>query len=143
MKKKLIKMLTTRLFVALIVFSEVGWISLFGKGLANDFIPVFYAIIGISIVVSIYIFWKKSGLLKNKKVVTALVVFTIIGLIGWWTVIPELTDCRPYKCGEDFICARPVDLGMNITTGECTSDFPETVNFTCSNAGDGCKEIYE
>ena len=142
MKKKLIKLLTTRLFVALIVLSVVGWIILFGKGLPSGFTPVVYAIIGISIIVSIYVFWKKSELLQNKKVVIGLVIFTIIGLIGWGTSISEITDCRPYKCGEDFICAKPIDLGIKITTGECTSDFSETVNFTCVTENDSCKEIY-
>ena len=138
MKNKIIKTLMTRLFVALIALSVVGWIILFGKNLPSSSIPVVYTIIAISIIASIYIYWKKTDLLHNKKVVIGLVIFIIIGAIGWITSISEITDCRPYKCGETFICARPIDLGMKITTGECTSEFSEDIDFYCVKENNTC-----
>jgi len=102
MKNRLFKILTTRLFVALIVLSVVGWIILFGKKLPSVFTPVVYAIIAFSVIVSIYVFWKKSELLQDKKVVIGLVIFIIVGLIGWMTSVSEITDCRPYKCGKSL-----------------------------------------
>ncbi len=143
LKSKVIKILTTRLFVALIVLSVVGWIILFGKNLPSSFTPVVYAIIGISLVASTYIFWKKPQLLQNKKVIVGLVIFIIIGAIGWINSISEITECRPYKCNEDFICAKPPELGLKITTGECNSEFYEKVNFSCARENDTCKKLIE
>jgi predicted membrane channel-forming protein YqfA (hemolysin III family) len=138
MKNKIIKTLMTRLFVALIALSVVGWIILFGKNLPSCFTPVVYTIIAIAVIASIYIYWKKTDLLHNKKVVVGLVIFIIIGAIGWITSISEITDCRPYKCGENFVCARPIDLGMKITTGECTSEFSEYIDFYCLKENNTC-----
>lgn len=138
MKNRIVKTLTTRLFVALIVLSVVGWIILSGKNLPSSFTPVVYAIIGISIIALIYVFWKKPELLRIKKIVVGLVIFIIIGAIGWISSISEITGCKPYKCNEDFICAKPTELGLKITTGECTSEFSETVNFSCVKENDAC-----
>ena len=138
MKNKILKTLTTRLFVALIVFGVVGWIILFGKNLPSSFTPVVYAIIGISIIASIYVLWKKPELLQNKKIIVGLVVSIIIGAIGWISSISEITGCRPYKCNEDFICAKPTELGLKITTGVCTSEFSKKVNFSCVKEKDTC-----
>lgn len=137
-KEKIIKALITRLFVALAAFSVVGWIILFGKNLPSSFAPVVYAIVAVSIIASIYFIWKKPYLLNNKKVIIGLVIFILIGAVGWIISIPEITDCRPYKCGEDFTCAKPMQLGMKITTGECTSEFSELVNFTCAYENNAC-----
>jgi predicted membrane channel-forming protein YqfA (hemolysin III family) len=141
MNKKIIKSLTTRLFVALIVLSVVGWIILFGKNLPSSFTPVVYVIIGISIIASIYVYWKKPELLQNKKIIVGLVIFIIIGAIGWISSISEITGCRTYKCNEDYTCAKPTDLGLKITTGECTSDFSENVNFSCMKKDNTCTKL--
>ena len=138
--KKLIKALTTRLFVVLIVLSVVGWIILFGKDLPSSFTPVVYAIVGIAIMASVYVYWKKSELLQDRKIIICLVIFIIIGAIGWISSISEITECRPYKCNDDFICARPTELGLKITTGECTSEFSETVDFSCIEENSVCTE---
>ena len=138
MRDKLIKTLCTRLFVALIVLSVVGWIILFGKEIPSSFTPVVYAIIGITAIASVYVFWKKPGLLQNRRIVIGLVILIIIGLIGWMSSISEITDCKLYKCNEDFICAKPTELGFRITTGECTSEFSENVNFSCVKENDTC-----
>jgi predicted membrane channel-forming protein YqfA (hemolysin III family) len=137
-KDKIIKTLTTRLFVALVVLSMVGWIILFGKNLPSSFTPVVYAIIGLTIVASIYVFWKKPELLQNKKIVIGLVIFIIVGAIGWISSISEIIDCKPYKCNEDFICAKPTELGLKITTGECASEFSEMINFSCAKENNAC-----
>ena len=137
-KKKIVKALTTRLFVALIALSVVGWVILFGKDLPSSATPFVYGIIILSIIASIYVFWKRTDLLRNKKVVVGLVIFIIIGAIGWITSISEITDCRPYKCGESFICAKPTDLGMKIVTGECTSEFSEDIDFYCVKENNTC-----
>jgi uncharacterized membrane protein YuzA (DUF378 family) len=131
-KNRILKTLTTRLFVALIVLSVVGWIILFGKNLPSRFTPVVYAIIALSAVVAIYFYWKKPYLLRNKKFVAGLVVFIVIGAVGWLTSISEITECRPYKSGDNYVCAKPYELGMRIVTGDCTSEFPETIDFYCS-----------
>jgi len=138
MKKKIIRTLTTRLFVALIVLSVVGWIILFGKDLPSSFTPVVYAIVGITIIASLYVFWKKPELLQNKKVIIGLVIFIMIGAIGWISAVSEITGCKPYKCSESFICAKPTELGLQITTGECNSEFPEKVNFSCVKDNNTC-----
>ncbi|MCW8965076.1 MAG: YhfC family intramembrane metalloprotease, partial [Candidatus Pacearchaeota archaeon] len=135
---KILKALTTRLFVALIVLAVVGWIILFGKNLPSSFTPVVYAIVALTIIGSIYFFWKKPHLLQNKKIVIGLVIFIIIGAIGWITSISEITGCRPYKCSDDFICAKPTELGLKITTGECTSEFSESINFSCVKENNIC-----
>ncbi len=135
---KLIKTLTTRLFVALIVLSVVGWIILFGKNLPSSFTPVVYAIIGITIIGSVYVFWKKPQLLQNKKIMVGLIIFIIIGAIGWITSISEITGCRPYKCIDDLTCAKPTELGLKITTGKCTSEFSESINFSCVKENNVC-----
>ncbi|MCP4675457.1 MAG: hypothetical protein GY854_08120 [Deltaproteobacteria bacterium] len=144
MNNKLFKSLTTRLFVALVAIGVVGWIILFGKNLPSSFTPVIYAIIGISIVASIYVYWKKPEILRKKIIVVGLVIFTIIGIIGWISSISEITRCRPYKCNEKLVCAKPTELGIKITTGECNSEFSEGVNFSCKKADDICiKELNE
>lgn len=130
-KNKIIKALATRLFVALTALNVVGWIILFGKNIPSSFTPLVYAIIAMAIIMAIYVLWRKPYLLYNKKIVVGMVVFIIVGAIGWLTSISEIMECRPYKCGGDFICAKPTDLGMKITTGECTSDFSEKIGFSC------------
>jgi predicted membrane channel-forming protein YqfA (hemolysin III family) len=135
---KLAKALTTRLFVALVVLSLVGWIILFGKDLPEWSTPFIYALIGITIVAAVYVLWKKPHLLKNKKIVIGGVIFIIIGAIGWISSISEITDCRPYKCNNDFICAKPTELGLKITTGECTSEFTDEINFSCVKEDSVC-----
>ena len=137
-KNKIVKALTTRSFVALVVLSVVGWVILFGKDLPSSATPFVYGIIILSIIASIYVFWKKTDLLHNRRIVVGLVIFIIIGAIGWITSISEITDCRPYKCGESFICARPTDLGMKIVTGECTSEFSEDIGFYCVKENNTC-----
>ena len=137
-KNKIIKTLTTRLFVAFVLLGAVGWIILFGKNLPSSFTPVVYAILVIFIIASIYVYWKKPDLLHKRKVIIGLLVFIIIGVIGWITSISEITDCRPYKCGENFICAKPTDLGLKITTGECSSEFSGDVDFYCVKENDVC-----
>ncbi|MBN2251174.1 MAG: hypothetical protein JW724_03770 [Candidatus Altiarchaeota archaeon] len=131
MKNKLVRTLTTRLFVALIVLSVVGWIILFGKNLPPGYTPVVYAVIGATVIASIYVYWKKPALLRNKKIVVGLVLFILIGAIGWISSISEITECRPYRCGGEITCARPTELGLKITTGECSSEFPEAADLSC------------
>jgi len=137
-KNKIIKALITRLFVALTALSVVGWIILFGKNIPSSFAPIVYIIIAIAIAGAIYVLWKKSHWLRNKKVIVGMIVFIIIGAIGWLTSISEITECRPYKCGSDFICAKPTELGLKITTGECSSDFSEKVDFVCTTESNQC-----
>ena len=67
-----------------------------------------------------------------------MVILIIIGAIGWISSIPEITTCRPYKCNENFICAKPTDLGLKITTGECTSEFSGAVAFFCIEENNSC-----
>lgn len=138
MGKKIIKTLTTRLFVALIVLGMIGWIILFGKNLPSSYTPAIYVLIGLTIVASFYVYWKKPEYLKNKKIVAGLIFFILIGVIGWITSFSEITGCRPYKCNEEFICAKPTDLGLKITTGECTSEFIEEIDYTCIKKEDTC-----
>jgi len=137
-RNKIIKALITRLFVALTALSVVGWIILFSKNLPDSVTPVVYAIIAVSIIVSIYVLWKKPDLLHNRKVIIGMVIFIIVGAIGWLTSISEVTECRPYKCGEDFICAKPTDLGLKITMGECSSEFIENMDFYCVKENNIC-----
>lgn len=137
-KKNMVKALTTRLFVALIAFSVVGWIILFGKNIPSSYTVVVYIIVGISVIASIYVLWKKPKLLQNKWVIMGLVVFIAIGALGWLTSISEITSCRPYKCSETFTCARPSELGLKISTGECTSEFTENLDFSCTQENNVC-----
>lgn len=138
MKKKIIKILTTKLFVMSMVLGVTGWICLFGKDLPMSYVPILYAILGITLVASIYVSRKKPELLRNKKIIIGLVIFFIISAIGWISAIPEITSCEPYKCGEDFICAKPTDLGLKLTTGECTSEFSEEISFSCIKENNFC-----
>ena len=138
MKKKIIKIWTTRLFVTSMVLGVTGWICLFGKELPMSYVPILYAILGITLIASIYVSRKKSELLQNKKIIVGLVIFFTISVIGWISAIPEITSCESYKCGEEFICAKPTDLGMKITTGECTSEFSEEVDFSCIKENNIC-----
>jgi len=137
--KKLLRILASRLFIVLIVFGVVGFILLFGKNLPSSATPIVYIIIGVSILVSLYIYWKKPELLKNKIVILFLIIFILVGSIGWINSISEITDCRPYKCNNNFICAKPTDLGLKITTGECSSDISEEIDFSCLNYNSSCK----
>ena len=137
-KKNIVKALTTRMFVALIVFGVVGWVILFGKNLPSSFTPIVYVLVVISIIISTYVLWKKPKLLQNRKVIIGLVIFTVIGAIGWLSSISEITSCRPYKCGETFTCAKPSELGLKISIGECTSEFRESVDFFCTKENNIC-----
>ena len=138
MNKKIIKILTTRLFVTSMMLGITGWICLFGKELPMSYVPGLYAILGITLVASIYVSRKKPGLLRNKKIIIGLVIFFMISAIGWISAIPEITSCEPYRCGEDFICAKPTDLGLKLVTGECTSEFSEEVDFSCIKENNIC-----
>jgi len=89
-------------------------------------------------IATIYVSWRKPELLRNRKVTIGLLIFIAIGATGWITSISEITDCRAYNCGENFICAKPIELGMKITTGECTSEFPEEVDYSCVNESNTC-----
>ena len=137
---KLLKVITSRLFVALIVFSVVGWIILFGNNLPSSATPVVYSVVVVSILISVYILWKHPELLRNKIVILILIIFVLVGSIGWINSISEITDCRPYKCSDDFICAKPTELGVKITTGECRSDFSENIDFSCIDDSGFCKK---
>ena len=122
------------------VLGVVGWICLFGKDLPMGYVPILYLILGITLVASIYIYRKKPELLQNKKIIICLIIFFVISAIGWISAIPEITRCEPYKCNGEFICAKPTDLGLKITTGECTSEFLEDVNFSCTKENNVCVE---
>jgi uncharacterized membrane protein YhfC len=136
--KNIFRILASRLFVALIVFGVVGIVLLFGKDLPSSAAPFVYLLVGVTFLVSLYVYLKKPELLKNKFVLLGLAILIIVGSTGWITAIPEITDCRPYKCNDEFICAKPTELGLKISTGECTSDFPEEINFSCENDGNSC-----
>lgn len=138
MQSKIIKTLIAKLVVAIIALSTVGWIILFGKNLASSFTPVVYLIICAVIIVSLYVFFNKRDLLKNKIIIVCLVIFIIIGVIGWISSISEITGCRPYRCNKDFICAKPTELGIKITTGECVSEFSENIDFFCVREDNTC-----
>ena len=141
MKKKIIKILTTRLFVTFIVLGITGWICLFGKDLPMGYVPILYAILGISLIASVYVSRKKPELLRNKKIIISLIIFFIISAIGWISAIPQITGCEPYRCGENFTCAKPTDLGLKITTGECTPEFSEEIDFSCVKENNICVKI--
>ena len=138
--KNILKILASRLFIGLIVFGVVGIVLLFGKNLPSSSAPFVYLLVGVTFLVSLYVYFKKPELLKNKIVILGLVILIIVGSTGWITAIPEITDCRPYKCNGEFICAKPTDLGLKISTGECTSDFSEEIDFSCENDGESCIE---
>lgn len=138
MIKKIIKIWTTKLFVTSIVLGVTGWICLFGKDLPMSYVPILYAILGGSLVASIYVSRKKPELLRNKKIIIGLIIFFVISAIGWISAIPEITRCEPYKCGDYFTCAKPTDLGLKITTGECTPEFSEYVKFSCIKENNIC-----
>ena len=138
MIKKIINIWAAKLFVLSITLGMVGWICLFGKDLPMDYVPILYAILSITVLASIYVRWKKPELLQNKTIMFGLVIFILIGVIGWISAIPEIIGCEPYKCGEDFICAKPIDLGLKITTGECSPEFSEEIDFSCIRENNFC-----
>ena len=138
--KKIIRMMAARLFVALMIFSVVGWVVLFGNYLPSWFSAVIYALIGATIAISVFVLWKRSHVLRDKRVMAGLMVFVIIGAIGWLSALPEITGCRPYKCGDDFSCSRPTEIGVKITTGECTSEFSENSGIICTEESGTCTE---
>ncbi len=140
MKKIIIKVLATRLFVTSMVLGVTGWICLFGKDLPLSYVPVLYVILGVTIVGSIYVSRKRPELLRNEKIIVCLVIFFVVSAIGWVSAISEITSCEPYRCGEDFVCAKPMDLCLKLVTGECTPEFSEEVDFSCVKEDDVCVE---
>ena len=80
MIKKIINIWAAKLFVMSIILGMVGWICLFGKDLPMDYVPILYAILGITALASIYVRWKKPELLQNKTIMFGLVIFILIGV---------------------------------------------------------------
>jgi hypothetical protein len=84
MKEKIVKFLITRLLVIIVVLGEVGWFMLFGRYLPPLItMDVVYGIIIASAVISVFLSWKKEHLLRSKIFAIGLIIFVLVGLIGW------------------------------------------------------------
>lgn len=60
----------------------VSWVILFSRWLGSSLDPFIYAIIAITVVISLFVFEKRPELLRNKKVIFILAIFIIIGVIN-------------------------------------------------------------
>lgn len=93
-------------FPALCILSVWGWVLLFMECIS--YFSVYIMLI--AAVFSFLITIKIPHMIFSRRFMFIMLIFMLVGISGWLSMLSGGLNCKLYKCGPDIFCEKPINM---------------------------------